>query len=84
MAMNISPENERILEEAVKSGRFADKEQALAEALRSLNGTTEPDDGPVLPGDKWRERFREHVANTPSTSATFVDDSREIYEGRDG
>lgn len=83
MSTSLSDEIERILEQAVRSGQFKDKEQALAEALRLLGEQSIEPNGAALPDDAWRARFEEHVAHTPATAATSVDDSREsIYEGR--
>lgn len=80
---HVSTENEQILEAIVNSGRFEDKHEAITEALRLLNDKTTPENGQVLSLELWREKFRQHLATTPTTTATFVDDSREsIYEGR--
>ena len=83
MSFNISDKHRRILEEAVNSGQFKDKQDALSEALRLLSEKTADQNGVALAADTWRNRFKQHLANTPATAATFVDDSREsIYESR--
>jgi len=82
MVMSISPETERLLNEVVASGHFESQEEALAHALRLLRDSS-PDANGHLALDRWREKFQEHLAATPNTTATVLDDSREsIYEGR--
>ena len=83
MNFEISSQSQRILETAVNSGHFKDKEEALAEAIRLLSEKTEELNGTTLSADAWCERFQQHFIDTPATTATFVDVSREtIYEGR--
>jgi len=87
MTMSITPENEKILADAVKSGRFNSQEEVLAEALRLLRDQNEEEEAEpnsaMLPVEKWQRLFEVHLASTPKTKTVFVDDSREtIYEGR--
>jgi Arc/MetJ-type ribon-helix-helix transcriptional regulator len=83
MTISISDLNEQILEKAVNSGRFKDKEEAVSEAIRLLAEKTNEEIGESLIGTAWQERLHRHLDGTPKTSATTVDDSREsIYEGR--
>jgi len=83
MSMSISPENQKLLSDAVATGKFKTEDEALAEALRLLKDVTPPEDGAVLPLAQWKSRFEAHLASTPATDAATVDDSREsIYEGR--
>jgi len=86
MAMNISPENEKLLDEAVASGQYKSQDEALTEALRLLreNGNHGEARNRLASGE-WRRKFERHLASTPKTAARTVDDSREsIYEGRGG
>jgi Arc/MetJ-type ribon-helix-helix transcriptional regulator len=83
MATNISAEDEHILDDAVSSGKFKNKEEALSEALRLLSETTTDQNGAYLAAEAWRKRFHQHLEATPPSSATTVDVSREsIYEGQ--
>ena len=83
MTIDISPESERLLNEAMATGHFKSQEEALAEALRLLKDNGPTENGTELTPDKWRAKFKEHLAATPHTAATDVDDSREtIYKGR--
>jgi Arc/MetJ-type ribon-helix-helix transcriptional regulator len=83
MTVNISAQNEIILENAVNSGRFKDKQEAVSEAIRLLAEKTNEEIGESLIGTAWQERLHRHLKSTPGTSAATVDDSREsIYEGR--
>ncbi len=84
MATEISTENEKFLEEAVKNGRFENRQQALDEAVRLLREETEVEGNgsPLLPPDEWEREFTKwaesHKARNPN-----LDDSREtIYKGR--
>ena len=85
MSMSISPENQRLLSDAVATGQFKSEDEALAEALRllhdqSANGTSE--DVQLLPPDKWVEEFHKW-SRKPRAGNPNMDDSREsIYEGR--
>jgi Arc/MetJ-type ribon-helix-helix transcriptional regulator len=82
MSISISDKHERVLEEAVSTGQFKNKTEALAEAIRLLSEKT-GENCITLTTDTWRYRFKQHLANTPVAAANFVDDSREsIYEGR--
>lgn len=86
MAMSISPENQKLLHDAVANGPFKTEDEALAEALRLLrdqsNGTVGDGDGGTLPPDQWTEHFRTW-SRKPRQGNTNMDDSRKaIYEGR--
>ena len=83
MTMSISPENQKLLSEAVATGQFKTEDEALTEALRLLRDTTPLENGPVLLPAQLKQKLEAHLATTPTTGSTFVDDSREaIYEGR--
>lgn len=85
MAMSITPENERVLADAVKSGRFNTQEEALAEALRLLsassNGSSICND--PLPPDDWVREF-DQITQSRTVSVPDVDDSRESIYGDRG
>ena len=82
--MSISPENEKLLNEAVASGQFNTQDEALAEAIRLLGENNDNgDETNRLASGEWRRKFEQHIAATPNTTARVVDDSLEsIYEGR--
>lgn len=83
MAIKISNSEERLLQEAVRSGLCKDTQEALSEALHLLQEKIASESGIALSETAWRKRLEQHLAHTPKTDATFVDDSREsIYEGR--
>jgi Arc/MetJ-type ribon-helix-helix transcriptional regulator len=83
MTISISDQNDRILENAVNSGRFKDKQEAISEAIRLLAEKASEESGESIGSIAWQERLRRHLDSTPGTSAISIDDSREsIYEGR--
>jgi Arc/MetJ-type ribon-helix-helix transcriptional regulator len=83
MTISISAQSDRILEDAVNNGLFKDKQEAISAAILLLSEKAGEENGNVLAGSDWKERFHRHIASTPETAASFVDDSREsIYEGR--
>jgi Arc/MetJ-type ribon-helix-helix transcriptional regulator len=83
VTINISAQSEQILEDAVNRGLFKDKQEAVSAAIYLLSEKSVEADGKLPSGNDWKERFHRHLANTPASSAIFVDDSREnIYEGR--
>ena len=51
MAMSISPENEKLLNDVVASGQFKTQDDALAEALRLLRHNNNGTDTNLLPRD---------------------------------
>jgi Arc/MetJ-type ribon-helix-helix transcriptional regulator len=83
MTISISAQSDRILEDAVNSGLFKDKQEAITAAIGLLSEKADVENSTPLTGNSWKERFRRHLANTPASAAVQVDDSREsIYEGR--
>ena len=83
MAMSISPENERLLNDVVASGRFKNPDEAMTEALRLLKDNGTEKNTSVQSQDEWRKKLEKHLSSIPKTTAKFLDDSRDtIYKGR--
>jgi len=81
--MSISPENQKLLDEVLASGRFKTHDEALEEALRLLKEQQAEKNGGHVPVEQWREKFKAHLDSTPESAASSLDDSRaSIYEGR--
>ena len=90
MTMSITPENEKLLAEAVSSGFFQSQEEALTEAIRLLRqstagnsdkkteGTSEP-----LTVEAWLKEF-DRLTESRSVSVPDVDVSRESIYGDRG
>lgn len=82
----VSVENDRFIDELVSSGRFANRQAALDEAInilrRELRENIERENGELSP-QEWCEDF-EAWAASHRTLPCEADDSREsIYAGRD-
>jgi Arc/MetJ-type ribon-helix-helix transcriptional regulator len=89
MTINLPPDLERIVSQAVASGKFASPDDVLREAfslLRQRAGNPAPqaaqEDAPTLSTEEWKCRLRNWIARHPARDH-FVDVSREsIYNGR--
>ncbi len=84
MSTQISPENEKVLRDAVEAGAFANEEAALSEAIGLLREKIEvgQGNGKVLPADELVRHFDAWVGSHKSRNLN-VDDSREsIYPDR--
>jgi len=85
MPITLSPENEELLKEAVSSGHYRDRDEALATALKLLyardkNGSAEDS---VLPPKEWIERFRIWSRKNRQGNPD-LDDSRDSMYGDRG
>jgi len=82
MTIHVSPENEHFIEDAVKSGAYADTGQVLDEALNLLRqredlrrdvnaGIDQLDKGETIPAAEVFHRLRQRVKNTspPNSNA---------------
>jgi hypothetical protein len=83
MTIELKPEQERILQEAIRKGRFQSVEQALDQALHSIV----PSEGgkPTLSSAERAAAFRSWAENHPLTTPVLSDEaiSREtIYSDR--
>lgn len=86
MATGITPDNEHFIEEAIASGRFSSRDEALNKAIRLLREEAhfgpQPNGPQTLPADKWIEEVRSWAASHRRLDH-HVDDSREsTYAGR--
>jgi hypothetical protein len=66
MTIELKPEQERILQEVLRQGRFQSVEQALDEALHSLvpSGGVQPDVSPAEHAAAFRAWAESHPRNT--------------------
>jgi hypothetical protein len=83
MTIELKPEQERILQEALRQGRFQSVEQALDEALHSIepSGAVKPTLSPAERAAAYRSWAASHPRNTPVLSDQAI--SREtIYSDR--
>src|SRR5579859_6347416 len=83
MTIELKPEQERILQEALREGRFQSVEQALDEALHSIvaSGGVGPVLSPTERAAAFRSWAESHPRNTPVLSDEAI--SREtIYSHR--
>jgi len=83
MTIQLKPEQERILQEALRQGRFQSVEQALDEALHSIvpSGGASPTLSPAERAAAFRSWAGSHPRNTPVLSDKAI--SREtIYSDR--
>lgn len=83
MTIDLKPDQERILKEAVRQGRFQSLEQALDEALHSitLSENARPRLSPAERAAAFRSWAESHPHNTPILSDEAI--SREtIYSDR--
>ena len=81
MTIELKPEQERILQEALRQGRFQSVEQALDEALHSIAVAR----GAVLPPAERAAAYRAWAESHPRTGPVLSNDaiSREtIYSNR--
>lgn len=88
MPINFTPDNEQFLEQALATGVFASREEALNKAVQALRNTCAAgacsDVARAELRDDWMEDLRAWSASRPRVHR-FVDDSREsIYESRGG
>ena len=84
MSTQISPENEKVLRDAVANGSFENPKAALDEAMELLREKIEEEqgNGKILPPDEWIKEFDAWVSSHKSRNSN-VDDSREsIYPDR--
>jgi hypothetical protein len=83
MTIELKPEQERILQEALRQGRFQTVEQALDEALHSIepSGAVKPALSPAERAAAFRSWAESHPRNAPLLSDQAI--SREtIYSDR--
>jgi Arc/MetJ-type ribon-helix-helix transcriptional regulator len=89
MTINLPPDLEQVVSQAVASGSFASPDEVLREALSLLRRHIEDaspsngEQGPKpLANKEWKGRLRDWIARHPARDH-FVDVSREsIYSGR--
>lgn len=83
MTIELNREQERILQEALRQGRFQSVEQALDEAIHSIvpSGGVGPERSPAERAAAFRSWAESHPLNTPILSEEAI--SREtIYSDR--
>jgi hypothetical protein len=83
MTIELKPEQERILQEALRQGRFQSVEQALDEALHSI--AVSSGGSPALSPSERAAAYRAWAASHPRTTPVLSDEaiSREsIYTNR--
>ncbi len=73
MNIRLTPEQEKIIEDELKSGHFRTVEQVIAEALQALREKEQSSPGSIAEGAQ-REAVREMLA--------FVEKNRTRLEGR--
>ncbi len=89
MTINLPPDLENVVAQAIASGSFASPDEVLREALMLLRKrqgepaqSTNGDSAPALDKEEWKTRLRDWSARHPSRTHE-VDVSREsIYSGR--
>ncbi len=84
MGTQISPENEKVLRDAVANGCFENPKAALDEAMELLREKIEEQqgNGKLLPPDEWIREFTSWAESHKPLNSK-LDDSREsIYQGR--
>jgi hypothetical protein len=81
MTIELNPQQERILQEALRQGPFQSVEQALDEALHSIVGGVRSERSPAERAAAFRSWAESHPRNTPLLSEEAI--SREtIYSDR--
>ena len=86
MNLTLSPEQEKLVDELRKSGRYPDAESVLAAALQALEQRDAAGERPVkLSAEEWVRRFDEFMAeidrDPPSQAGPLSDEtlSRETF-----
>ena len=85
MTIELKPEQEQLLNEALRQGRFQTMEEALAQALNSILVSAVPTATPTATPMERAAAFRAWAADHPHTTPVLTDEaiSREsIYSGR--
>lgn len=84
MAINLTAESERILDEIVSRGDYPSRDEALTVALKLLQNSKHGEsNGAEQSVEEWVQSFEQWMSSVPKGSVNAKFDRETIYEGRD-